>query len=144
MAVLGVPLINGVAYAHADILVEILGVPIIGVTAIDYSDPQEITANHATGHLPVSVGFGAVTPQATITLTMEEVQNITEAAPSGRIQNIIFFDIGINYIPEGGIFVRHRLKRCRFKGRNPNSQQGGSQIEEALELFVADIDYKAQ
>jgi hypothetical protein len=143
MAIVGVPLINGTEYTHADIKLNILGIPVIGVTSIDYSDKQEITLNHATGQLPVSRGFGPVIFEGAITLTMKEVQRLSNAAPSGRIQNIPDFDIGVNYITEAGDFVRHRLVRCRFKGRNPNSQVNNTQIEEELELSIADINYNA-
>jgi hypothetical protein len=141
MSIVGVPLINGVEYTHADIVLNILGVPVVGVTAIDYSDPQEINLNHGTGTLPISRGFGPVNPQASITLTMKEVQRLSAVAPGGRIQNIPDFDIGVNYITEAGDFTRHKLVRCRFKGRNPNSQVNNSQIEEKIELSVADIRY---
>ena len=40
MAVVGVPLINGVEYTHADIVCNILGFPIVGITSIKYSDMQ--------------------------------------------------------------------------------------------------------
>jgi hypothetical protein len=137
------PLINGVEYTHADIILQILGVPIVGLTSIDYRDMQEITANHGTGHLPVSVGIGAVSFEGTLTMTMKEVQRLTASAPFGRIQNIPLFDIRVNYLTEAGDIVSHKLKSCKFKGRNPNSSVNNTQIEEALELFIADIDYNA-
>lgn len=135
------PLINGVSYTHADIVMNILGAPVIGVTAINYSDPQEITLNHATGHLPTSRGFGPINPVAEITLTMEEVERLSQIAPLGRIQNIPDFPIGVNFATEDGKFTRHRLIKCRFKGRKTDSQVNNSQIEETLELSVADIKY---
>ncbi len=144
MALIGVPLINGIEYTHADIIINLFGVPVVGVTAIDYSDSQDITGNHATGQHYVSVGFGAINPTASITLTFKEVQRLTAAAPLGRIQNIPFFPIGVTYVTEAGDYVRHRLKNCKFKGRNPNSAVNNTQIEETLELFVADIDYNAK
>lgn len=144
MAIIGVPLINGVEYTHADIVFNILGVPVVGVTAISYSDLQEITGNHATGQHYTSVGFGPFNPEGSITLTLKEVQRISNAAPNGRIQNIPFFDIGINFITEQGDFTRHRLIKCRFQGRAPSSAVNNTQIEEELQLFIADINYKAQ
>lgn len=141
MAVNGVPLINGVEYTHADVVVNVLGIPIVGITAIDYSDMQEITLNHSTGQLPSSRGFGPLTFEASLTLTMKEVQRLSAVAPLGRIQNIPDFDIGVNYVTEAGDFTRHKLVKCRFKGRNPNSQVNNSQIEEELELSVVDIKY---
>ena len=139
--ILGVPLVNGVAYAHADIVVNLFGVPQIGVTAIEYADPQDITGNFSTGAHMTSVGFGQVKPVASITMTLELIQTIQRLAPNGKIQNIPFFDIGVNFLPDSGVLIRHSLKKCRFKGRNVTSQTGNSQIEEKLELFVADIDY---
>lgn len=141
--IIGVPLINGVEYTHADIVFELFGLPVIGMTAIDYSDPQDITLNYGTGNVPVSRGFGQVKPTASVTLTMKEVQRITASAPFGKIQNIPNFSIGINFLTEAGDYTRHRLINCRFMGRNPNSSVGNSQIEEKLELSVADINYNA-
>ena len=135
------PLINGVSYTHAEIVCNVLGAPLIGLTAINYSDPQEITLNHSTGHKPTSRGFGPVTPQGSITLTMEEVERLSAAAPLGKIQNIPDFDIGVNFATEDGKFARHRLIKVRFKGRNPDSSVNNSQIEETLELSIADIQY---
>lgn len=141
MAVAGVPLINGVAYTHADIILNVLGFPIIGMTAIKYSDMQDITLNYGTGQHPASRGYGAIQPTASITLTMEEIQKISNAAPLGRIQNIPDFDIGVNFTTEAGNFTRHRLVRCRFKGRNTDSSVNNSQIVEELELSVVEIQY---
>lgn len=139
----GVPLVNGVSYTHADIILEIFGVPQIGVTAVEYGDTQKITPNFSTGQHMTSVGIGDVTPDAKITMTLELIQAIQAVAPLGKIQNIPFFNIGVNFLPEGGVLVRHSLKKVKFKGRRVNSQTGNSQIEEVLELFVADIDYNA-
>lgn len=141
--IIGVPLVNGVSYAHVDIIVNILGTPIVGITAIAYTEKQEITPNHSTNPLPTSVGFGIVTPEGSLTMTSEAAQALSNIAPGGKIQNIPFFDIGVNYIPEGGQLMRHSLKKCRFKGRDLSSAVGNSQIEETLELFIAEIDWKA-
>jgi hypothetical protein len=144
MAIIGIPLINGVEYTHADIVVNVLGIPVIGVTAITYSDMQDITGNHATGQHYSSVGFGVFNPTASITMTMKEVQRLANAAPNGRIQNIPFFDIGVIFATEAGDLVRHRLIKCKFKGRSISSSTNNTQIEESLELFVADINYNAK
>lgn len=135
--------INGVAYSHADIICNILGVPIIGVLEISYSDMQTIENNYGTGNKPISVGFGTVAFTGSITLEMGEVEALTKVAPAGRLQNIPFFDIGVNFITEDGKLARHRLKKCRFKQRNVSSSVGNQQLNEAIELHVSDIDYNA-
>jgi len=138
---LEVPLINGVSYTHADIVLNIFGVPIIGITAITYSDIQQMTPNYSTGNLPTSVGIGQLEPQGTITVTMEELVRIQSLATLRKIQNIPFFDVGVNYLPESGLLVRHRLVKCKFKGVNINSEANNSQIEVPLELFISDVQY---
>jgi hypothetical protein len=70
------------------------------------------------------------------------MQAIQLGAPKGRIQNIDFFDVGINYLPESGILVRDVLKKCRFKGRSQSSETGNSEIPVTLELSVNDIKYQ--
>lgn len=136
------PIINGIEYTHADIVLLINGLPYIGVTSIEYSDRQEITGNRSTGNKPTSVGFGGVEFAGSITLTLGTVESLIAIAPNRRLQNIPFFDVRVNFFStEGGVFVSHRLVKCKFKGRNPNSSVDNSQIEETLELFIADIKY---
>lgn len=137
-----VPVINGVSYNHADIVVNIGGVPIIGITSVEYSDNQEMTPNYSTGHEPTSVGFGQVTNEASITLTYEAMQLLQAGAPGGKIQNISFFDVGINFLPEGKPLIRDVLSKCRFKGRSQTSETGNSEIPVTLELFVGQIRYQ--
>jgi len=144
MAVLGKPNINGVAYAHSDIIVNVLGVPVVGVTEISYSDPQQMELNYGAGNKPISVGFGKIEPTGSITMEMHEIEKLTEVAPFGRIQNIPFFDIGVNFKTEDGKFARHRLIQCRFKGRAVTSAVDNMQLTETLELLVSDIDYNAK
>lgn len=138
-----IPLINGVEYTHADIVVNILGYPVVGITSIEYSDTQNITGNFSTGALPTSVGFGQLDITASISMTSIEVRRLIAFAPGRRLQNIPFFDVGVNYQPETGLFVRDRLIRCKFKGASISSSTNNTQIEVPLELFVADIRYNS-
>ncbi len=138
-----VPVINGVAYTHADIVVNFGAVPIIGVVSIDYGDNQEITGNFSTGHEVTSVGFGQVANTATLTITKEAMEVLQLGAPGGKIQNYPFFDLGINYLPEGGVLTRDTLQKCRFKGRQQSSETGNSEIQVTLELFVGKIKYQS-
>lgn len=143
MSVIGVPLINGVSYAHADIVLNLFGTPVIGITGISYGDSQNIGLNFSTGTKATSVGFGIIEPKASITMTFEAVQALIKASPGGRLQNIPFFDVGINYLPDSGVLVRHSLKRCRFTGYDLNSSVNNTQIEVTINLVVPDIDYNA-
>lgn len=138
-------LINGVEYTHADVTILFGTTPIIGVTAINYQDPQQITPNFANANKPMSVGFGKIEPQGNITLTLNAMEALQAQAASfgGRIQNLPFADITVAYFStEGGIFISHRLKRVKFKGRNVDSAVDNTQIEETIELFIGDIQWQ--
>jgi hypothetical protein len=143
--IIGPGLVNGVEYSHVDIRLNILGVTIIGVTQINYADPQEITLNHSTGALPTSRGYGAVNPEGTITITSKAAHAIQLAAQAvgKQIQNIPAFDIGVNYTTVNGDLMRHSLRSVVFKGRNTTSSVGNSQIEETWELSIGKIDWNA-
>lgn len=141
MAVVGQANVNGVAYTHADITLNILGIPVIEVTEISYSDNQNMTLNYGTGNEPTSVGFGTIEPVASITVAKKEFDKIRAAAPNGKIQNISFFPIGINYLTEAADFTRDRLNNCRFKGQDVSSSQGNANVYITLELLVTSIDY---
>lgn len=54
------PLINGQAYSYADIIVTVLGVPVAGITSVEYSQTQEITENYGAGRFVVSRGLGKI------------------------------------------------------------------------------------
>jgi hypothetical protein len=141
MAVIGQPLVNGTAYTHADVVLNVAGIPIVEVTEISYSDPQSIEFNYGTGNMPLSRSFGNVEPQASITVAMKEYTKIQALAPLGKIQNIPDFPIGVNYAPEGGDFRRDRLNLCRFKGTDISTSQGDTNTYVTLELSVPSIDY---
>jgi len=137
----GKPLVNGTAYAHSDIIMNILGAPIVEVSEISYADPQEMTLNYGTGNNPTSVGFGAVQPTASITIAKKELDKIRAVAPGGKIQNIPFFPIGVSYATDQGDYTRDRLNLCKFKGPDISSSQGNSRVDVTLELLVTSIDY---
>lgn len=143
MAIKGQPLINGTAYSHADISLVILGVPIVEVSEIAYSDVQDITLNYGTGNQPTSRGFGNINPTGSITIAKKEFDKIREAAPDGKIQNISDFPIGVNYLTEAGDFTRDRLLNCRFVGADISSSQNNSRVEVTLELSIAAIQFGA-
>jgi hypothetical protein len=143
MAVIGQALINGVAYTHADIKLVLLGVPIIEVTEINYSDTQDVELNYGTGNEPTSRGFGNVNPTASITISKKEYDRVRAVAPGGRIQNIPEFPVGINYTTEAGEFTRDRLNRAKFKGADQSSSQNDSNIMVTLELSIASITWGA-
>lgn len=136
-----VPLINGKSYEWADIVINILGVPFAGVTKITYEDSQEMKNVMGAGNRPVSRVYGQFTPSASVTLLMEELENIQRIAPRGVIQNIPEFPIVITYVDAALIPVRHVLKNCRFMKNSRDVSRGSEEIEIELQLIISHIEF---
>lgn len=134
------PLINGVAYSWADVTMNIMGVPIVGVTDISYEEPQEVEGNYGAGNYPVSLGYGKVEPKASITLHMEEVEKITDVAPNRRVQEIPPFDIVVNFL-RGTKTVTHKIRNAVIKTNKRELKQGDKVFAVQFDLFCSHIEW---
>lgn len=134
-------LINGVMYSWSQLVLTINGMPITGVTKIDYDDKQTIEPIYGIGQSPVGVGYGNIETSASITLFRGEVEAMREAVVTGRLQDIAPFDIVVSYIPlTGGKVVNHKLRNCIIKNDPFSMGQGNTKDEVSLELFCAKIE----
>ncbi len=138
-----VPLINGKAYEWSDISLVIMGVPIAGITAIEYEETQEMQDNYGAGNYAVSRGYGQIKFSGRITLHAEEVEALRQIAPNGRLQAIPEFDIIVAYLPETGNIVTHKLEMVRFKNNARSTKAGDMTIEVQLELQIGNINWNA-
>ena len=138
---MALPLINGRTYDYASIIVNIMSVPVAGISAIEYSDEQEVEDNYGAGTMPVNRGFGKYKAMAKLTLYMEEVEAITSLAVGGRLQNIPEFDIVVAYVNSGNLPVVHKIRNCRFKSNNRKSKSGDTKIEVELDLICSHITW---
>jgi hypothetical protein len=136
-----VPLINGKSYEWADIIVNVLGVPIIGIANIEYEEKQAMENVYGAGRLPVSRGYGKIEPTAKMTILMEELENIQTVAPLGRIQDIPEFDIVVAFVDSALITRKHVLKNVRFMNNKRASSSGDTSIPIELELIISHIEF---
>lgn len=136
------PLINGVAHSWADINIFLLNRTVLGTTAISYEDEQEMTDNFGAGQFATSRGYGQVKFKATLTLEMKEVERLTDAVPSGRLQDIPPFPITVSYENAANKTVIHKLLMCQFKGNKRSVKSGDTNVEVELELLVGKIEWK--
>lgn len=137
----GVPLINGMLYSWADIVVTIGGVPLTGITAIEYGDSQEVTNKYGAGRHPVGRAKGRITPEAKITLYQEEVEALQAQAPNGRIQDLAPFDITVTYLPDSGIVKTDKIRNVQFSGNSRKWKEGDTGQEVELELVPSHIEW---
>jgi hypothetical protein len=142
MAYPTVPLINGKSYEYADIIINILGVPVIGTTAIEYSEKQNMENIYGAGKFPVSRGYGTIECTAKVTLLMEEVQSIMGVAPLGRLQDIPEFDIQVIYLDAALTTVKHKLRNVRFMNNGISAKTGDTSIPVELDLILSHIEWQ--
>ena len=95
----GIPLVNGMLCAWADIVILIGGVPVTGIVGIEYSDEQEVVNKWGAGRHPVGRAKGRITPNAKLILYQEEVQALQAQATNGRLQDLPPFDIIVHICP---------------------------------------------
>ena len=137
----GLPLINGTLYSWADIVATINGVPLNGITSIEYSDSQEVVNKYGAGLHPVGRSKGRITSTAKITLYQEEVESMQEQAPNGRIQDLPPFDITVTYLPESGTVKADKIRNVQFSGNSRKWKEGDTGQEVELELIPSHIEW---
>lgn len=142
MAIVLTPLINGKSYEWADIILNVLGVPIIGITSIEYEEKQAMENVYGAGNRPVSRGYGKIEPNAKITILMEELENIQSVAPNGEIQRIPEFDISVVYLDASLVTKKHKLRNCRFMNNGRRSSSGDTSIPCEIDLIISHIEWQ--
>lgn len=137
----GIPMINGAAYGWADITTTIAGVPVTGITAIEYDDKQEVTNIYGAGRYPVARGKGRITCAAKISLLMSEVMAIQDSSLNRRLQDLAPFNIQVSYIPENGMVVHDVIRDCQFSANSRKWKEGDTNQVVELELIVSKIEW---
>lgn len=137
----GIPMVNGMIYSWADIVLAISGVPVTGITAIEYGDSQDVVNKYGSGRHPVGRAKGRITPSAKITLYQEEVEAIQAQSVNGRIQDIAPFDITVSYLPDSGIVKTDKIRNCQFSSNTRKWKEGDTGQEVELELVPSHIEW---
>ena len=141
MPVNNTPLINGRAYDFAQIVVNVLGVPLMGISSVTYSEEQEKTNNYGAGKYAVSRGHGAVEASASFDIHMNDIEALRDAAPLGRLLDIPPFDIPITFLNANKV-VTHTLKNCEFTNDGVEASQGDTQVQRSFDLVISHEEYR--
>ena len=135
------PLINGTAYDFAQIIVNILGVPVASVSSIEYEETQEKTNNYGAGNRPVSRGSGAIECSATIEMSMNDIEAIRTSALDGSLLKVPAFDITVFFgNPQSP--QTHVLKNCEFTNDGISGSQGDTDLKKSFELTLSHIKWR--
>lgn len=138
----GTPLINGMLHSWASIQVAIQGVPLTGITSIEYEDKQEVVNKYGAGRYPVGRGLGRITPSAKITLYLDEVSALQAKSTTGRLQDLGMFDILVGYLhPTSGLITYDKIRNCHFGDNSRKIKEGDTDIQVELELVPSHIEW---
>lgn len=136
------PLINGVNYSWANVKLVLFGVPVIGITKIEYKNKQKKDNNYGMGTLPISRGYGNVEPEAKITLYREEWSAIIAAAPNKDPLNVQPFDIQVSFSGDRVAPTTDVLRACEFTEDPFTVGQGDTKIMIDIPIIVGMIEHK--
>ncbi|EWC93277.1 hypothetical protein [Porphyromonas catoniae] len=138
----GTPLINGILHSWASIQVAIQGVPLTGITSIEYEDKQEISNKYGAGRYPVGRGVGRITPTAKLTLYLDEVNLLQAKSKTGRLQDLGMFDVLVGYLhPTTGLITYDKVRNCHFSDNARKVKEGDTDIQVELELIPSHIEW---
>lgn len=98
-------LINGVNYSWANVKFVLFGIPVVGITKIEYKKKQKKDNNYGMGTEPVSRGYGNNEYDAKITMYRDEWNRIIKAAPNADPLQAPFSDIQV-------VFGGSRVSAC--------------------------------
>lgn len=135
------PLINGVNYSWANVKLVLFGVPVVGITSIEYKRKQKKENNYGMGTEPVSRGYGNKEYEGKITLYREEWNAIIAAAPSRDPLDIPFFDIQVTFSGARVQASLDVLRACEFLEDPFTVSQGDTKIMVEIPLVIGQIDH---
>ncbi len=138
-----IPEINGVVHSWANLVVNIAGVPVTGITKISYKDSQTIESIYGAGQRPVGRGYGRIECSASITLLRDELEAIRAASDTGRLQDIAPFDIIVSFLPIGGqLLTTHKIRNAQFKDDGVDANEGDTSNTSDCELIISHIEWR--
>ena len=137
-------LINGVNYSWADVKLVLFGIPVVGITHIEYGIKQKKENNYGMGTKPISRGYGNEEPTAKITVYKDYWLNVILApnTPSNNPLYIPMFDIQVVYGSSRVAAHLDILASAEFTDDALKVSQGDSKILIELPLIIGDVIHK--
>lgn len=134
------PLINGINYSWANITLSIGGVPVVGITKIEYKRKQKKENNYGAGAQPVSRGYGNYEYEGSIEIYTDEWKRIIAAAPNRDPLLIPPFDIPVTFSGTGITPVKDVLRAVEFMEDPLSVSQGDTKILVTIPLIIGSIE----
>lgn len=134
------PIINGINYSWANISLVLFGVPVVGITKIDYTRKQKKENNYGAGSQPISRGYGQYEYDGKIEMYLDEWKKIIAASPNRDALLIPPFDIQITYSGRGILAEKDVLKAVEFMEDPLSAGQGDTKLMVSIPLVIGSIE----
>lgn len=134
-------MVNGMVVSWADIVVLIGGVPVTGITGVEYGDSQEVVNKYGAGRYPVGRAKGRITCSGKMILYQEEVQALSAQSATGRLQDLPPFDIIVQYIPDSGLLVTDKIRNVNISENARKWKEGDTGQEVELPIVPSHIEW---
>ena len=119
----GIPLINGMLYSWADIVATINGVPLTGITGIEYGDSQDVVNKYGAGRHPVGRAKGRITPTAKIILYQEEWKLYSRSPRTVAYKTLLLSILRSPICPTAASSRRTKSATCSFRETAANGKR---------------------
>lgn len=136
------PLVNGTAYGWSNVKVNLFGVPVIGITEIEFEREQKKENNYGQGQDPISRGYGNIENKGSITLYWDEWIKIINATSDKDPLKIPPFDIQVLFGGSSVNFQQVNLRSCEFLKDPFSVKQGDNKISVKIDLIIGLIEHK--
>lgn len=117
----------------------LFGVPVAGITNIEYKKKQEKTNNYGAGQRPVSRGYGRIEYDGSIEIYLDEWKRVIAAAPNREPLSIGWFSISILYGNSPADATKDTLKAVEFLEDPFNAKEGDTKLTVKIPLIIGDI-----
>lgn len=132
--------VNGHSYEWADCQLSIAGgVPVKGITEINYGYTRDIKNIMGCGSEPVSIGYGAKSYTASINIKLEEVRPLVNQAPFGDLTQIPTFTIVVSWLDSENVIITDTLTNCKFMNNEIKTKQGDTSTDVTLNICFAGV-----
>jgi len=135
------PLINGVNYSWSNIKFNLFGVPVVGITEINYNRKQKKENNYGYGAEPISRGYGNKEYEGDITIYLDEWKKIIAASPDRDPLTIPPFQVQVLFGGSSLNFEQDTLEMVEFMEDPMQSKQGDTKILVKIPLIIGLISH---
>ncbi|WP_051774848.1 hypothetical protein [Formosa agariphila] len=125
-----------------NITLNLLSRDVEGITELSYTDETKKENAYGAGKYPVGRGEGNYEAQASITLYKEEINAIKAALPPGsRLQDILPFDVNVQYEGKDGSILKDRIRNAEFMTDGVEVKNNDGTISIKVDLIVSHIEW---